>query len=221
MYGEVLKFGAMIVDSLRTYKHPVFVYIPPGRATPIIPHMIRVDEILRNSTSDPILPSIVIQHFTMLKHSLQSSLSIFKLLVCVGVQSYPNFAKHSVFFLSCLVWLGLTGVVLPCLHLPLLLTLSWTYIRTLHRRRVERWCLGRDRPNHQPSEDGGEKVAIPSHPCSTTCTAPYRTFSLWVFLSSLTSSNNHLFCALSLTCYRLSIETDTPHLFLSSMPFSS
>ena len=31
MYGEVLKFGAMIVDSLRTYKHPVFVYIPPGK----------------------------------------------------------------------------------------------------------------------------------------------------------------------------------------------
>ena len=33
MYGEVLKFGAMIVDSLRTYKHPVFVYIPPGTST--------------------------------------------------------------------------------------------------------------------------------------------------------------------------------------------
>jgi hypothetical protein len=33
MYGEVLKFGAMIVDSLRTYKHPVFVYIPPGTFT--------------------------------------------------------------------------------------------------------------------------------------------------------------------------------------------
>jgi Carboxyl transferase domain len=32
MYGEVLKFGAMIVDSLRTYKHPVFVYIPPGES---------------------------------------------------------------------------------------------------------------------------------------------------------------------------------------------
>ena len=30
MYGEILKFGAMIVDSLRQYKHPVFVYIPPG-----------------------------------------------------------------------------------------------------------------------------------------------------------------------------------------------
>ena len=30
MYGEILKFGAMIVDALRTYKHPVFVYIPPG-----------------------------------------------------------------------------------------------------------------------------------------------------------------------------------------------
>ena len=30
MYGEVLKFGAMIVDALRDYKHPVFVYIPPG-----------------------------------------------------------------------------------------------------------------------------------------------------------------------------------------------
>merc|ERR1711871_1066621 len=29
MYGEILKFGAMIVDSLRQYKHPVFVYIPP------------------------------------------------------------------------------------------------------------------------------------------------------------------------------------------------
>ncbi|KAK3260625.1 hypothetical protein CYMTET_30428, partial [Cymbomonas tetramitiformis] len=30
MYQEVLKFGAMIVDSLREYKRPVFVYIPPG-----------------------------------------------------------------------------------------------------------------------------------------------------------------------------------------------
>ena len=30
MYEQVLKFGAMIVDALRTYKHPVFVYIPPG-----------------------------------------------------------------------------------------------------------------------------------------------------------------------------------------------
>jgi acetyl-CoA carboxylase/biotin carboxylase 1 len=30
MYGEILKFGAMIVDALRTYRHPVFVYIPPG-----------------------------------------------------------------------------------------------------------------------------------------------------------------------------------------------
>eukprot|EP01041_Mallomonas_annulata_P002841 gene2841-5588_t len=30
MYGEVLKYGAMIVDSLRTYRHPVFVYIPPN-----------------------------------------------------------------------------------------------------------------------------------------------------------------------------------------------
>jgi acetyl-CoA carboxylase/biotin carboxylase 1 len=30
MYGEILKFGAQIVDALRNYKHPVFVYIPPG-----------------------------------------------------------------------------------------------------------------------------------------------------------------------------------------------
>jgi acetyl-CoA carboxylase/biotin carboxylase 1 len=30
MYGEILKFGSMIVDALRTYKHPVFVYIPPN-----------------------------------------------------------------------------------------------------------------------------------------------------------------------------------------------
>ena len=30
MYGEVLKFGAMIVDALREYKHPVFVYTAPG-----------------------------------------------------------------------------------------------------------------------------------------------------------------------------------------------
>jgi len=30
MYQEVLKFGAKIVDALRTYKHPVFVYIPPN-----------------------------------------------------------------------------------------------------------------------------------------------------------------------------------------------
>ena len=30
MFGEVLKFGAQIVDNLRTYRHPVFVYIPPN-----------------------------------------------------------------------------------------------------------------------------------------------------------------------------------------------
>lgn len=30
MYNEILKFGAMIVDGLRNYKHPVFVYIPPN-----------------------------------------------------------------------------------------------------------------------------------------------------------------------------------------------
>jgi len=29
MYGEVLKFGSFIVDNLRNYKQPVFVYIPP------------------------------------------------------------------------------------------------------------------------------------------------------------------------------------------------
>jgi len=30
MYQEVLKFGAQIVDALVDYKHPIFVYIPPG-----------------------------------------------------------------------------------------------------------------------------------------------------------------------------------------------
>ena len=30
MYGEVLKYGAYIVDALREYKQPVFVYIPHG-----------------------------------------------------------------------------------------------------------------------------------------------------------------------------------------------
>ena len=29
MFDEILKFGAMIVDALREYRHPVFVYIPP------------------------------------------------------------------------------------------------------------------------------------------------------------------------------------------------
>ncbi|CDJ36740.1 uncharacterized protein EMH_0094990 [Eimeria mitis] len=29
MFNEVLKFGSMIVDALRVYRHPVFVYIPP------------------------------------------------------------------------------------------------------------------------------------------------------------------------------------------------
>lgn len=29
MAGEILKFGSMIVDALREYKHPVCVYIPP------------------------------------------------------------------------------------------------------------------------------------------------------------------------------------------------
>lgn len=30
MYDQVLKFGAMIVDALREYHHPVFVYLPPN-----------------------------------------------------------------------------------------------------------------------------------------------------------------------------------------------
>lgn len=30
MYEEVLKFGAMIVDNLRKFKQPVFVYLPPN-----------------------------------------------------------------------------------------------------------------------------------------------------------------------------------------------
>ena len=29
MAGEILKFGAMIVDALREYKHPVYIYLPP------------------------------------------------------------------------------------------------------------------------------------------------------------------------------------------------
>lgn len=29
MYEEVLKYGAMIVDALRDYNHPVFIYLPP------------------------------------------------------------------------------------------------------------------------------------------------------------------------------------------------
>jgi len=29
MYEEVLKYGAMIVDALRVYRQPVFVYLPP------------------------------------------------------------------------------------------------------------------------------------------------------------------------------------------------
>lgn len=30
MYSSILKYGAMIVDALRDYKNPVFVYIPPA-----------------------------------------------------------------------------------------------------------------------------------------------------------------------------------------------
>ena len=49
MYGEILKYGAMIVDSLRTYKHPVFVYIPPngelrGGAWVVIDPTINIDK---------------------------------------------------------------------------------------------------------------------------------------------------------------------------------
>jgi acetyl-CoA carboxylase / biotin carboxylase 1 len=29
MAGEILKFGSMIVDALREYQHPVFMYLPP------------------------------------------------------------------------------------------------------------------------------------------------------------------------------------------------
>ena len=30
MFDEILKFGSMIVDALRVYKQPVYVYLPPG-----------------------------------------------------------------------------------------------------------------------------------------------------------------------------------------------
>jgi len=30
MYGEILKYGAQIVDALVDYKHPIFIYIPPN-----------------------------------------------------------------------------------------------------------------------------------------------------------------------------------------------
>jgi len=30
MYGEVLKYGAQIVDALVEYEHPIFIYIPPN-----------------------------------------------------------------------------------------------------------------------------------------------------------------------------------------------
>jgi acetyl-CoA carboxylase/biotin carboxylase 1 len=30
MYGEILKFGAQIVDALVEYNHPIFIYIPPN-----------------------------------------------------------------------------------------------------------------------------------------------------------------------------------------------
>jgi acetyl-CoA carboxylase/biotin carboxylase 1 len=29
MSGEILKFGSMIVDALREYKHPIYIYFPP------------------------------------------------------------------------------------------------------------------------------------------------------------------------------------------------
>jgi acetyl-CoA carboxylase carboxyltransferase component len=29
LYEEILKFGSYIVDNLRDYQHPVFIYIPP------------------------------------------------------------------------------------------------------------------------------------------------------------------------------------------------
>ena len=29
MYEEVLKYGSMIVDALRVYKQPIFIYLPP------------------------------------------------------------------------------------------------------------------------------------------------------------------------------------------------
>merc|ERR1712003_563377 len=29
MSGEILKFGAMIVDALREYEHPIYIYFPP------------------------------------------------------------------------------------------------------------------------------------------------------------------------------------------------
>ena len=29
MYDEVLKYGSMIVDALRAYSQPVFIYLPP------------------------------------------------------------------------------------------------------------------------------------------------------------------------------------------------
>ncbi len=30
LFDEILKFGSYIVDGLRQYKQPIFIYIPPG-----------------------------------------------------------------------------------------------------------------------------------------------------------------------------------------------
>ena len=30
MYEEVLKYGSLIVDALRSYTQPVFIYLPPN-----------------------------------------------------------------------------------------------------------------------------------------------------------------------------------------------
>ena len=30
MYEEVLKYGSLIVDALRSYSQPVFIYLPPN-----------------------------------------------------------------------------------------------------------------------------------------------------------------------------------------------
>jgi len=49
MAGEILKFGSMIVDALREYQHPVFVYIPPhgelrGGSWVVIDPTINIDQ---------------------------------------------------------------------------------------------------------------------------------------------------------------------------------
>lgn len=99
MVREVLKFGSMIVDALREYKHPVFIYIPP-KVGPCLVSCRFSNQRPRPSMTEMLLlfrvRSVVVHGSSSTGTSIQTASSFMLILMLVVVSwSPPGSARSS------------------------------------------------------------------------------------------------------------------------------